>query len=268
MAVTFGGYCYDWVFDRDPENGSPRLRLEPATCTDTGIPTFGPGPAVVYATLDCCGEDYAIFSFGGEVLCPGTPPCPLTPPSQNVARYKIAWTPCAKWWCAYDADDETETCIPLYLTEDDICSGDYVTCSGPYDTYEDAIVDCPDAVVVLCHGHTIPSVLNVQVHALTCACIGDFTTTFTRNSVYPDFLTTPPGGIVTACAKMFYASLVCNPLAVGMIYSEDGAPVSNYCKTQSVINNFVPTTWSPFYAQFDITNDCCGGGNYRVTITE
>lgn len=98
---VFGNYCYEFRFDRDPENGTPRLYLEPATCTGDGL---GEGAARIYGTLDCCGEDYAIFSFGGEVLCPGTMPCPSTSPSKNVARYRVEWDLCAKWYCAFLLD--------------------------------------------------------------------------------------------------------------------------------------------------------------------
>lgn len=150
------------MFDRDPENGSPRLYLEPAACGD--LDGIDEGEERIYGTLDCCGSDYAIFSFGGNTLCPGTEPCPQTPPSENVAKYKVEWTLCAKWYCASDSAEGD--CLPTYLTENEVCSEDFYVCSGPYDTYEDAEAECPgDVGVSCCPGLALPSVMPVRIEA-------------------------------------------------------------------------------------------------------
>lgn len=126
--VTFGGSTYTIHFDRDPENGSPRLYL-------TGT---GSGGETIYATLDCCGDGYAIFSFGGATLCPGTIPCPETAPVLNVARYKVEWVLCpnpnyfgAGWYCVDGAcvyyDEDPSSCVTItagpYENEDACTSG-------------------------------------------------------------------------------------------------------------------------------------------------
>lgn len=139
MPITIAGADYNVVFGTDPTNGAPRLYL------------IDSSDAVTYGTLDCCGEDYAIFAFGGATLCPGDRDCPPTPPSRNVFRLKVAWAECSAWYCAALASEGSgsggDNCEPMYLTESEVCSDEFVICDGPFASYAEALSECLPASV-------------------------------------------------------------------------------------------------------------------------
>lgn len=124
--------------------------------------------------LDCCGTNYAVFSFGNNVnstFCSGGIPNYCSP---NVARVKVECDCCSidgwegeGWYCVLDPEQDcgVDTPIAVELLEAYRCNTDIQICSGPYATRELAEAACAGAVVSDCCVGEISSSLNCLVTA-------------------------------------------------------------------------------------------------------
>lgn len=141
LAISAVEYTVTFLRDQDPNGGDPQLYLEPVV---------GSGGTRYWATLDCCGEDYAAFAIGN--VCSGPSDCPRTSPSLNVTRIKVEYVACPNpdyygpgWYCV--STDGCVTSTPMYLDEDPgICEegddGYFQICAGPFGSEASATEVC------------------------------------------------------------------------------------------------------------------------------
>ena len=174
---TFSGCDSTFTIEFDPNGCSgPCLTL-------TGS---GSGGTTYELTLDCCGDNYAIFSGPGVVsadnIC-SDPPV-TTGPSDNVFRIKVEWVLCsnpdwdgAGYYCVGDPDctDPGATFECRYFaTDPGPC---FEICSGPHATLDDCETACslppppppPPPVTVACCPDPIPGRLWVTITG--CGCL-------------------------------------------------------------------------------------------------
>jgi hypothetical protein len=115
--LEISGVEYDAHFlrDHDPDGDDPSVGGDPQlylTRTDAS------GTTKFWATLDCCGEDYAIFAIAGGV-CTGDTTCGESSPRSNIVRIRVDYQQCASagesgwngagWYCVTEETGTTAT---------------------------------------------------------------------------------------------------------------------------------------------------------------
>lgn len=109
--------------------------------------------------LDCCGTNYAVFSFGNAIdpaFCSGGIPTYCEP---NVARVKVECDCCSMagwegegWYCILDLIEDCGVDAPVVveLLEEDRCRTDIQICLGRYATQAEAEAACGTATGGTC----------------------------------------------------------------------------------------------------------------------
>lgn len=131
LSVNNAEYTVSFWRDHDPRGGNPELTL---TAVSDG--------EVYFATLNCCGENFAKFSIG--VVCQASNECPKTPPNENVVNITVEWKRCPNplyhgpgWYCTTTTSCTDTVCA--YFSEDPgVCEegqdGYVLLCEGPFET--------------------------------------------------------------------------------------------------------------------------------------
>lgn len=257
-SIEVGGNLYNVTFDLNSD-GTPRLAFTEAS---------GTAPATYYLTLDCCGNDYAIFAAGGTVLCPGTRDCPPTAPHLNIARFKVEWSRCSNpdyhgdgWYCVLYDGDITPVCV--HLTYDPGTDGCLTIQAGPWTTEAECTDSCGvgEADPFPCQSinfSTATYSITISNQTGDAVCATTAGTTSTPGGV--DILNVVPG----TCEGLISMDLSCS----GGFYTWGGDVDGVNTIATRVSFNASPfvAIWDFTFADGVIATPGGGGGTLRLTL--
>ncbi len=133
----------------------------------------GSDAPVYTATRDCCGPNYAIFSFGDPDLCTDAEDADAGP-AGNVLRVRVEWTCCPiNGWAGEGpycvrAAGSSGACTAVILLDENKCDDTIEICSGPYPDLPTAEAAC--AAATCCPDKTRPLIFEVISTTGDCDC--------------------------------------------------------------------------------------------------